>query len=113
MLFQFPHCGVAAGHDVLQAVINLFLSPSQALNVLRPFEIARGHTPRVREDVWDDRDPTSIQNLIRFGIGGRVGSLDDRLRLDTTRDLRREHSTERRRNEDVRGRHENFFVGNV
>jgi len=70
MLLQLPDGRVAACHDMLQPLIDLFLRPAQALNILRPLEIANGDTSRVGEDVWDDRDPTFVQDFVGFRIGG-------------------------------------------
>ena len=113
MLLQFPHSGVAARHDVFQALIDLFLSPSQALNILRPFKITYGHPSRVGEDVWDDWNSSLIEDFIGLGVGGRIRGFDNGLRLDILGNIRREHSAERRRNKDVRPHHENLLIGNV
>ena len=113
MLLQFPDGRVAACHDMLQALIDLFLRPAQALNILRPFKIANGDTSRVGEDVRDDRDPTFVQDFVGFRIGGRIGSFDNGFRLDISRDFGSDHSAERCRDEDICRRREDLLVGNV
>ena len=113
MLLQFTHGGVAACYDVFQAVIDLFLCPAQALNILRPFKIARGNPSGVCEDVWDDRDPSFVQDFVGWGSVGALAASMMAFAWTFCATIGREHSAERRRNEDVRRHHENLLVGNV
>jgi hypothetical protein len=82
MFLQFSHRGIAAGHDLLESFVNLFLGLAEALDILSPFKITDRNATGVREDVGDHGNASFIEDFIGFTIGRRVGGFDDGLRLD-------------------------------
>src|SRR5690606_3406830 len=74
------------------------------LEVLDPLEVADDDAAGVGQDVGDDGNPPSVEDVVSVGEGGSVGGLDDQLRLDALGGRFVKDAPERRGDQDVDGR---------
>src|SRR5260370_29404079 len=72
----------AFGHDVVETLVDLGLSPEVAHAVLNPLEVAGGDAAGVSENVGDDEDAFVGEGFVGDGRGGAVGAFADNLAAD-------------------------------
>src|ERR687896_1382582 len=77
----------SAVHDLVQAIVNLFLIPEIRLDVLDPFEVRNGYASGVCDYVGDDENASVVEDLVGLESDGSVCALTDDAGLDPVRVL--------------------------
>src|SRR5690349_2034363 len=100
------HSTVRADHRVLKATIDLGQIPAFAVPVLDPLVVADGHAAGVCEQVGDDPDAATVEDLFATPCGRSVRAFGHELHVERARFFGPDLALERRRNEEVRARAE-------
>src|ERR1022692_4080865 len=98
-------------HPLGQPLLDLFQVPSLGALVLQPLVVADHHAAGIGEDVGDDVDLPVAEDRVRVGLGGAVGAFDDQLDVEGLRFFDADLQLQRRRDEDIGGRREEFRAG--
>ena len=79
----------------------LILGPEEVLEILDPFEVADNNSSALAEYVWNDNDPTFLEDLIRIRGCRAVCPLDNDAARNVARVRCRNLPFDRSRDQDV------------